>query len=250
MMKRVTQIGFRVVTVLAALSAFSGNSVAEPSRTGSKIVKVAVQELFVPVGFDNNDEVVVVVDGYLPNSCYKLDAASATVNSATRKITVTQLAREYPGMCRLKMIPFTNTVSVGLLPAGKYKVEASNSHLTERLNVAGSQVSGPDEYFYAPVDSVAILPASSTEQQTAVIEGRFTNSCMTFDEVRVIDSGKTIEVLPIIKLEKSNCRALESHFRKEVALPADLSVGRHLLHVRSLNGHSLNHVFSVLETIQ
>lgn len=237
---------FNVAAAALSLSALALPTTFAVAAGSGDLIVADTQEVFVPAGFDDNDEVVAVLDGYLPDSCHKLDAATSILDPKTGKITVTQMARRWPGPCRFKLIPFTSTVALGIVAKGKYQIEANNGRLNETLDVAEAHTSGPDDFLYAPVDSISILPTASKSHKDAVIEGRFTNSCMTFDEVRVINSGKTIEVLPIIKLEeRPNCEVAESPFRKVVTLPEGLSVGRHLLHVRSLNGRSLNFVFSV-----
>jgi hypothetical protein len=65
----------------------------------------------------------------------------------------------------------------------------------------------------------------------------------------VIKTGRTIQVLPILQLRSKDaagapCRRVELPFRLARNLPP-LGAGRYLLHVRSLNGRSLNFPFTV-----
>jgi hypothetical protein len=114
----------------------------------------------------------------------------------------------------------------------------------ERLQVKRATQPGPDDYLYAPVDRVHVSRDSSGKL-IATIQGRFTNTCLTIEEMRVINSGKTLELLPIMKHEESgSCQKQEIAYDKSVALPA-LANGRYLLHVRSLNGQAVNEVFNV-----
>jgi hypothetical protein len=74
------------------------------------------------------------------------------------------------------------------------------------------------------------------------------SSCLDFQDVRVIDSGKTFEVLPILTMHSADphggpCRNVERAFERTVELP-ELKPGRYLLHVRSMNGQSVNEIFS------
>jgi len=240
-MKNVRTIAAGSVALLA--TAFGMSSAA---FAAGELTPVQVAEVFVPVGFDDNDEVVVVLDGYLPNSCYKVEGAKVSVDANTKKVEVTQMARRWPGPCLLALVPFSSTVSVGMLPKGEFTV-TSYGAAEEKLAVGEATSAGPDDFLYAPVDHASIAPTAASGQVSAVLEGRFTNSCMAIEEVRVIDSGKTLEVLPIMKVEdRSDCRSnVEIPFRKYVELPAGLGDGRHLLHVRSLNGRSVNTMFTV-----
>ena len=71
---------------------------------------------------------------------------------------------------------------------------------------------------------------------------------MKMESVKVINSGKTIEVLPVMSMDaNAQCLDVEVPFLEEIVLPRDLTIGRHLVHVRSLNGKSVNAVFSVTE---
>ena len=50
------------------------------------VVNVAIKTIYAPVGFDDNDQATVVVEGYLPSSCYKLDDAKANIDQINKKI--------------------------------------------------------------------------------------------------------------------------------------------------------------------
>jgi hypothetical protein len=69
--------------------------------------------------------------------------------------------------------------------------------------------------------------------------------CLAFQDIKVLDQGKVIVVLPILEQTSTTCHSTQEHFHQKVALPSNLAPGRHLLHVRSLNGRSLNRLFEV-----
>jgi len=222
---------------------------AESVRAQGEVVNVGSSDVFVPVGFDDNDEVVVVLDGYLPSSCYKLEAATSVVDPVTKKVALQQTARRWPGPCLLSLVPYTSVVSLGMLPMGEFTVSANDGTLTDKLSVGEATSAGPDEYLYAPVDAVFVQETAGTAGTVkATLQGRFTNSCMKMESVKVINSGKTIEVLPVMSMDaNAQCLDVEVPFLEEIVLPRDLTIGRHLVHVRSLNGKSVNAVFSVTE---
>jgi hypothetical protein len=69
---------------------------------------------------------------------------------------------------------------------------------------------------------------------------------MDWDEIKVVDSGRSIEVLPIVRVDTSgDCPAATRTFERRVELPRGMAPGRHLLHVRSLSGKAANVVFTV-----
>lgn len=216
-------------------------------RTSNEPAAIDGVDLFVPNGFDSNDEVVVVLDGYLPNSCYRLTQASVDVNESTREIRITQMARRFPGPCIVPLVPFTTVIEVGMLEAGNYQVITNSGRLEASLTIASATSNGaygPDDFLYAPVDSVSVSEARAGEY-TATISGRLTNNCMEFEEVKVLLNDRVIELLPILgDLTNQNCVVEDRPYSREVALPKSLQSGRNLVHVRSLNGSSKNAVFS------
>lgn len=228
----------------AALIGLSTQARADDPPQGT-LVGVSVRELFVPNGFDDNDEVEVVLDGELPNTCYKLAHNEVKYDEATGRYIVFQFARRYPGICIQTTVPFFTAARLGVVPAGDFKVQTLGAAL-ETLKVKEATSAGPDDYTYAPIDSARVERDEAHNKYFGIIQGRMTNTCMTIDEVKVFDSGKTIEVLPIIKMvDRPDCAAIEMPFAWQVDLPASMAEGRHLMHVRSLNGKSQNMVFSV-----
>lgn len=237
---------FRMKKIQMVLGSWVVGGFSQLTMASGALVPVASQDVFVPKGFDDNDQIEVVLDGYLPNSCYQLDSVTKTIDEATKTITVQQMARVYPGQCLMALVPFTSEVKVGILSKGDYKIVTNRGNFETSLNVAMSTTAGPDDFLYAPVERTWIERAQDGSL-TAVLEGRFTNTCMVFDEVKVIYSGKTIEVLPVMKMEdRTDCVDQQVPYRKMQALSFQLP-GRYLLHVRSLNGQAVNTVFPVYE---
>jgi hypothetical protein len=219
-------------------TALANDEVVPP---GTELVVVSGEEVYVPDGFDDNDDVVVVIDGYLPDSCHKI--INAEVDTGERgAIQINQFARKFEGICLPMRVPFFKEVNLGILPYGSYEINSPHTP-TESLAVAEAANVGPDDFIYAPVDSVAVT--FEENRYFAVLQGRYSNTCMGLDEVRLVDSGKTKALLPIIEVEGDECEETEVAFREKVPLPRDMPARRYLLHVRSLNGKSLNVMFSV-----
>jgi hypothetical protein len=238
---------FSVPGVVAGAVMFMGAPGVASSAAAFEVEAVEVNEVFIPVGFDDNDEVTVVLDGFLKSSCYKLANAEYEIDEETLTIRVTQLARKFPGPCQEALIAYSNELRIGHLPEGKFTVVANEGAVKESLPVAAATSAGPDDFFYAPLDQVSVHRTPGAMQQYVLLEGRFTNTCMKIVDVRIIDNGKSVNVLPIMneKIEGPECKQAEIEFKVPVDLPAGMQYGRHLVHVRSLSGRSHNVLFSV-----
>ncbi len=233
-----------ITATLTALVLFAGQG---NGQINGEYVSVDATEVFVPNGFDDNDEVVAVVDGYLPDGCYRLAKPEVDVDHAKMTVRVTPIARWWDIPCIEALIPFNFEVRLGVMPFGDYKVIVNETrHVSETLAISEATSSGPDEYLYAPIDNVSVAKTQPDGSRNAVLEGRFTNSCLMFDNVKVINDNKTVVVLPIMKMQDAtDCQDGLFPFKKEVLIPQDLDEGRHLLHVRSLNGLDINTLFDV-----
>lgn len=210
-------------------------------------VPVASENLFVPRGFDDNDDIVVTVAGNFPNTCYQLAHAELKTDGTSNRIQVQQMAYVVPGPCSRVLVPFSNTVHLGRLPAGNYVVLTKDAGLRSALPVSRAPVPTQDDYLYAPITAATFIPSLSGG--SVYLEGRRTNSCMRLRDIAITYTGATIQVMPIIALDKrqpdgSPCRNIDEPLRLTKKL-ARLSRGRYLLHVRSLNGRSVDVVINV-----
>jgi hypothetical protein len=207
------------------------------------LVKVQSDAVFAANGFDDNDRVTIVLDGYLKDNCHKLANAEVKFDQATGTFLVTQYAMKYEGLCLPFTVPFFNEVDLGILPEGDFVIATYGA--TKNLNVKEAPNSGQDEFMYAPVESVIVEHNVSKTRYFAEIRGRFTNTCMKWKEVQLIDSGDSKELLPKVELEeRADCKEATIPFSWIVDLPLD-DAGRYLLHVRSMNGKAVNHMYSV-----
>lgn len=222
-------------------------SVSFADSKSSQLVPIDAARIFVPTGFDDNDNTQIVLDGYLPSGCYRLARPLLTVDENTRTIRVQAMARYFDIPCVEARIPFQLEVDIGLLPVGTFTAFTSKDTIFQNFTVREALTAGPDDFTFAPVDHIQIKTLPSDNSKIAVIEGRFTSSCMEMKEVKLIDSGATLEVLPIVTTTGDICADVLVPYRQVVELPKEISTGRHLLHVRSLNGHAMNYVFDVRE---
>jgi len=207
---------------------------------------IKTENVFVPNGFDDNDEVQVIADGYLENPCQKISESTVKKDLHAKRIVVEVKAIMETVFCNWDFrVPFTRVLSLGQMPEGDYTVMTEDGKIVEKLSVARAKSSSPDDKLYAPVDRVRVKLNQNGEFE-AIIEGRFPDDCSTIGELELTNSGKTLEILPLMVREKKHpgqCEPRQVPFEATKILPS-LKPGKYLVHVRSLNGQSENAVFS------
>ncbi len=211
-----------------------------------ELVNVDSRTVFAPIGFDDNDEAEIVIEGFLPGDCYKVSSPDVAVDVDAKLITVKSMARRFAVPCIEILVPFHYTVRLGLLGEGQYKITVPGPEITlqEALPVRHAFGPGPDDFPYVPVDSVDVHLDRVAHHMVATVRGRFTSSCMRWVESRVEDNGRTVNLLPILAIDAlDRCDPTETSYEQTVVLPDSIRWGRHLLHVRTLNGQAVNHIF-------
>lgn len=213
-------------------------------KEGPRLVDAGVSDVFVPQGFDDNDpNIQVIVEGYFPNTCYKL--APARVEKKEDRIKIVPQAYFYHGPCLQVMVHYAQEIDLksflGPLKAGKYTLDIpSDCPETPHpiLPIAHSNNAGPDDYLYAPIESARVI---SKQSPTVRLQGVFSNSCMSLDRVMVhSESNRVVAILPIAKYENNGvCLDALKPFYKDVKIEEPLK-GRTLLHIRALNGNAVN----------
>lgn len=240
---------------VALLFNFSSRSFAADIQTSPpnggpfpapELVKVPLDDVFAPPGFDDNDDVQIVIHGSLINTCYKAALPEVSVDRASRVIAVSAKAYVYSSSwCLQYIVPVTQTVDLGILPAGHYRVIEYNStgrliHDTA-LPIAVSITAAADDFLYAPVKHMRLDRTGS--KPVLVLSGDFSSDCMDMQEVKVLHRvSNVIEVLPVAAYKSgSTCQSNPHSFEVRVNLP-EVAPGDTLIHVRSLNGQSINDV--------
>ena len=95
-------------------------------------------------------------------------------------------------------------------------------------------------YVYANVDYIETTQGS----RIALLKGYNPSDCFEFDRVQFISNERdTYSVLPIMKQVREFCPMKMVPFEILVVVPRTLSVEKLLLHVRVMNGKSVNAIF-------
>lgn len=104
--------------ILVSIIALNFNAMAN-GTPASKDVVIAVNDVYVPGGFDSTADAYVVVSGIFPNGCYKWKGSEVKdVTPFEHEITSTGAVSQ--GMCLMVLVPFSKDVRLGKLSAGKH----------------------------------------------------------------------------------------------------------------------------------
>lgn len=216
-----------------------------------------VERVFVPQGFDDNDNAEVIIQGRFPNACMKTGPVGAKIDLQSQTITLKPEVFVYRGEpCAQVVVPFTQRVTFGTLTAGHWKIVVDQMPSINPLPliVKRAQSATPDEFLYAPVEEVVLLPAGLSNRQKIVISGNWPQfqgrGCFSLKEIRTrLGSDNTLVVLPIAEiLPPEQCSPVSTRkrvFQGSVVLDKQLNSDS-LIHVRTLNGESLNKFFEGL----
>lgn len=216
------------------------------SASEPRVIISPVDHLFIPSGFDNNDNVEVIVTGNFPNPCYIKNMAEVKVINDRILIQVTALKKEDTKnkICDPMNIPFMEVVTIGNLQGGDYQIKVNEGSQYEQneemtINVSGSN--SVDDHLY-PIVEYIDTGFTGGASGDAVILARLPSDCVEFDRVEYLSNKKdTLSVIPILKKVSNVCN--EEQRRIEIPVKFDLKKFSHrdlLLFVRSIEGKSVN----------
>jgi hypothetical protein len=208
-------------------------------------VLTPVDGIYVPRGFDSNDDSEVILSGYLPNLCHKSPRSAMVQNGDTLEITVTSLKYDKTNpYCPEMVVPFVERVSLGVLPKGIYNIVVNGKSVLEKKSkilIEKAQSNDIDSNVYANVHNVMAAQGSDS----VTLSGYTPSDCFVLDDVKFVSNGtNTYSVLPLMKQVNDFCPRKMVAFSKEVQLPHTLKRKKLLLHVRVMNGKSLNTIYS------
>jgi hypothetical protein len=233
---------FSIFTLLFAVNAHAGKSDNPIGVSPTpELIPFKVAEVYIPEGFDDNDNLQVVIEGFFPNGCYKVAPASIEIKSGTFKIQAN--AYRYYGFCVQMVVPFQQVVDLGIHASNIYDLHAVGLPALKKINVKSSSNPGPDDFMYAPVKQIYVSRnQENPAKRRVLLSGEFSLSCLKVARVDVAVNDNVLVVLPVAEIDSST-ECTDGIFPFEVSqdLP-DLPDGRYLVHVRTLNGTSINRV--------
>ena len=235
-----------------------GTAPAAMAAGSPLLVPSPVQKVFVPEGFDDNDNVQVVLHGHFPNACYKTGPVEAKVDQDAKTITIDPQAYYYQGFCAMVVIPFIKQVNLGVVKAGTYTLRLKDRQdiAPTTLTISPAKTTAPDDFLYAPVETSDLV---KDEQGRSVlrVEGTWPytlTGCMTMKEVKAKQTaGQVLVVQPIADMVESGpaCDEQRHSHRFRIDTPVNTNSFTTekdlLLHVRVLNGNSFNRLVNLGE---
>jgi len=203
--------------------------------------EVSLNYAFVPIGFDDNDKIEIMVAGIFPSTCHKVGPYDFRVDESSRSIFIEQKAYVYPGQCLRMMVPFTSLINLKIIKDGNYSLrDAKTGELLGELPVTRATVPEADEHLYAQVKDAYIHTTEDAKTELH-LKGVFASRCMKIQETKVGYHKDVIVVQPILErtapIEQCGNQMTRFHIKKE--LKKGLK-GTQLLHVRVMDGKSIN----------
>ena len=204
---------------------------------------VPINHVYIPDGFDDNDNAEIIISGYLPDSCYKAPKHEYKIQGNVISVTVSSLYNNDSGACAEVIVPFVETVRLGALVAKNYDVVVTSANPQRSLSkmvVKKSGGTGIDDYSYAYITGVRHSPGN----RKIVIDGYNVSDCFELQELKIESNGNdTYVVLPIMKQTQEFCPRKMTPVSFEAVLPTTLRNKEILIHVRSMQGNSVNAIY-------
>ncbi|MDZ4660691.1 MAG: hypothetical protein SGJ18_03640 [Pseudomonadota bacterium] len=252
------------MNVILVMSVFLFGFLSESiyaDNVGNKI-EVSIEKVYVsPTGYDDNDNVQLIIDGMFPNQCYQIANTNFSIDEDKKSISIRQLARlKGTTDCQMNPLPeylsyatrFSSEINLGYLMAGEYTVNyksPSAQKMERKFKVEAAKSDSTDEAIYAPV-SDAFIPEMIYETANAeiILTGVLESLCLQWKQVDIERFDDIIVVMPKMQLisTPAQCRQNPEPLEKIVSLGA-VKEGRFLLHVRSMSGKGINRMFSVVK---
>lgn len=228
--------------IIRMLIAFLAMGVASASVPVE--VMVPIDSVYSPNGFDSNDNSQIIISGYLPNLCHQ--APKSIVNMADGKVDIKVVSLKYHPSnpyCPEMIVPFVEAIDLGPMDKGVYDIVVNGKSIYERrssLQVAEASSDAVDDFVYAGVEYIE----KSAGSRKVVLKGYNPSDCFVLDEIEIIDNNKDVySILPKMKQISDFCALKLVPFEYDVVVPSKLKSDNVLLHVRSMEGKSVNSVF-------
>ena len=186
----------------------------------------------------------VVVTGELPDMCHTLSGIK--VNKAGNKISIKAYAQKHQKFltaCPMVTIPFAKLVNLGHLQKGDYalKFRGYEDVALSSFSVSEAPSHYRDNFFYAQVNDISV----SEDLQEVAISMALPSDCVAFDRIDLdYKGGNVLGVLPILSYTGDNCNGEPQYIKEVIRIPQNVTARPLLLHVRTMNGQSINQVLT------
>lgn len=230
----------KIISSLILLSSLSISASTPVERL------VPVDHVFIPAGFDSNDTVEIVVSGFLPNLCHKSPEAEVEFDGENININVSSLFyQDTNPFCPSMIVPFEETVKLGLMDKGNYKIKVNGKspwELNEKMKINESTSNAVDNFHYAYVSNI---DKQTNVKEEVILKGYNPSDCFVLDRIDHLSNGKdSYSILPKMKQVSSFCPMKMVPFSYKWKVPTELKRNKVLLHVRTMNGESVNTIYN------
>lgn len=215
------------------------------SVSQAAVIPAPVDHLYVPAGFDNNDNVEVVVAGHFPTTCYSRNRVFVKVSGDVIDVKINAYHnRDATSKCITMVVPFSEVVTIGNLQAGGYTIKVNDGmkkSLKDRITVSESRSNSMDEFIYAQVDYID-LGFTGGLGGSAFLHAQLSSPCLEFDRVEYLSNGKdTISIMPIMKQISDFCPMKMVPYQIPLKYEIDsIPSEKVLLFSRSIDGKSIS----------
>lgn len=228
-----------IVKVLIAFMAMGVVAASVPVE-----VMVPIEDVYAPKGFDSNDNSQIIISGYLPNLCHRAPKSIVNVKNDVIDIKIVSLKYDPSNpYCPEMIVPFVEAIDLGIMDKGMYDVVVNGKSIYERranMQIDEASSDAVDDFVYAGVEYVE----KSAGSRKVVLKGYNPSDCFILDEIEVIDNGKDVySIMPKMKQISDFCALKMVPFEYDMVVPDKLKADKVLLHVRSVQGKSVNSIF-------
>ncbi len=249
---------FGFVALVEASVCFAQTGPARPlTFPATQFEEIRIHSVYFPVqGYDDNDNVQIMIGGVTPDPCYTLGPIQVDRDDVKKVITLHQMAwRRNGGLCEpgdlFEESEFNKEIMLGRLPAGDYKISYGDGVTMKNsrpMHVDHVTVDHIDNFNYARVQDLR-LPRVALESQRIeiVVGGIFSAPCnelkRPLQPQRV--GGDTFVILPVEVRPAVMCKSSSIKEFQETFDLGFLPAGEYLIHVRSKNGGVVQEVLTV-----
>lgn len=227
-----------VMTLLSIFFVTNSNAITKTQK------ELPIDRIYSPRGYDSLDSAEIVISGYLPNRCYKEPRVEVERYDNIIEIkAIIEKPKQSNTFCPEAIVPFVKTVDLGVLDVGIYNIKYKSNKQTNQyvqFIVREPRLGSDKNELYANVHRIEKKPG----KDSVVLHGYNPSDCYALKEVNIVDNGrKTVSILPRVIKVRDFCPLKMVPFQIEVDIKEDRLPEKVLLHVRSMQGESVNMIY-------
>lgn len=215
------------------------------NQIDARMVNVPVTHVYAPAGFTNTDNSEVVITGFLPNLCYRIPHTLIEIEG--NKISIgmkSQINLVSHQLCADVIMPFIQTVNIGKLNQGNYQLIVNENSQWEKnaeMDISYTSNNSVQSIYYANVREIVNLNYG----RRVLLKGYNPSDCFLLDKIEIINNGSDVySIFPILKQSSNNCQNKLTEFSYEFTVPENLATDQVLLHVKVMDGSSINALYN------